>query len=72
MVKTPKQSEPQYQELSAQLNEVLAALQKEDVDVDAALVYYRQGLELVQRLKTYLNTAENTVVQLQTKYTSDS
>ena len=43
-------------------------LQREDLDVDAALKYYERGLELVRQLEQYLKTAENRVVQLKAKF----
>jgi exodeoxyribonuclease VII small subunit len=70
MAKAPKQIELSYQALSSELNETLNALQQDDVDIDAALTYYQRGLELVQQLKKYLETAENTVEKLDAKYSS--
>jgi exodeoxyribonuclease VII small subunit len=67
MAKTTKQPEPNYQELSNELNEVLLALQQDDVDIDAALNYYQRGLSLVEQLKKYLESAENKIDKLQAK-----
>jgi exodeoxyribonuclease VII small subunit len=72
MAKAIKKAAISYQELSAELTEVLTALQQEDVDIDDALKYYERGLELVTQLKDYLETAENTVVKLQAKFSSDA
>ncbi|HET7059790.1 MAG TPA: exodeoxyribonuclease VII small subunit [Candidatus Saccharimonadales bacterium] len=52
---------PNYEELRAELDSVLAELQREDLDVDKALEYYQRGLELVRQLQKYLKSAENKV-----------
>jgi len=60
-----------YASLKAELDQVLAELQREDLDVDTALKNYHRGLELVQELQTYLKTAENKVTKLQAKFRTD-
>ncbi len=60
--------QPNYQALKAELEEVLAKLQTEDLDVDQALILYQRGLELVQQLDAYLKTAENTVKELKARF----
>jgi exodeoxyribonuclease VII small subunit len=72
MAKISKQTQPSYQALSAELNETLAALQQDDVDIDSALKYYQRGLILIEQLKKYLETAENNVEQLHAKYSGSS
>ncbi len=67
-----KSTQPTYEQLKAELDEVMSALQQDDLDVDKALAYYQQGLELVQALENYLKTAENKVVELQSKFKIDS
>ena len=57
-----------YEELKAELDSVMAALQQEDLDVDKALEYYERGLVLVKQLEDYLKTAENSVKQLKAKF----
>jgi exodeoxyribonuclease VII small subunit len=57
-----------YSTLKAELDQVMAELQREDLAVDAALKYYERGLELVHQLEQYLQTAENRVVQLKAKF----
>ena len=47
---------------------MMTELQREDLDVDAALRHYQRGLELVQQLQQYLETAENKVVELKVKF----
>lgn len=63
-----KTDQPNYQALKTELEQVLAKLQAEDLDVDEALVLYQRGLELVQQLDTYLKTAENTVKELKARF----
>ncbi len=55
-----------YQQLSEQLDSVLAELQAEDLDVDRALELYKQGRELVAELEGRLKTAEHSVQKLKT------
>ncbi|HVV66591.1 MAG TPA: exodeoxyribonuclease VII small subunit [Candidatus Saccharimonadales bacterium] len=55
---------PNYQELKDELDKILEDLQREDLDVDAALKDYQRGLELVRQLEAYLASAENTVKEL--------
>ncbi len=69
MTKTQK---PTYEQLKADLDEVMSALQQEDLDVDRALEYYQKGLELVQAIEAYLKTAENKVVELKAKFSPSS
>jgi exodeoxyribonuclease VII small subunit len=57
-----------YQTLRAELDEIMLALQREDLDVDQALKYYERGLQLVKKLETYLQTAENKVSHLKAKF----
>jgi exodeoxyribonuclease VII small subunit len=61
-------AQPTYQDLQSELDSVMLALQKEDLDVDKALEYYQRGLELVKALETYLKTAENSVKELKAKF----
>lgn len=56
---------PNYQELKDELDTILENLQREDLDVDAALKDYQRGLELVRQMEAYLASAENTVKELQ-------
>jgi exodeoxyribonuclease VII small subunit len=58
-------AEPSYQELQAQLDEILARLQSDDVDVDTALKLYQEGQKLVKSLESRLTNAENTIRKLQ-------
>lgn len=53
-----------YQTLSTELEQVLAALQQPDVRVDEAVKLYEQGLKLAARLETHLQAAENKIQKL--------
>ncbi|MCA9334160.1 exodeoxyribonuclease VII small subunit [Candidatus Saccharibacteria bacterium] len=52
-----------YRELKGQLDEVLARLQQDDIDIDEAMKLHEQGTKLVAELETYLKTAENKITK---------
>lgn len=62
-----KNNDQDYQSLKHDLDQVLAELQAESTDIDAALKGYERGLELTKRLEDYLKNAENKIIQLKTK-----
>lgn len=53
-----------YQTLNLELEEVLAALQQPDIQVDKAVKLYDQGLKLIEELEKHLSEAENKITQL--------
>jgi len=53
-----------YQTLSQELDEVLQALQRPDVGVDAAITLYDRGLTLIKALEKHLTEAENKIETL--------
>ena len=57
-----------YQTLSAELDELLAKLQSNDVDVDQAVALYERGMIIVKELETYLKTAENKVTKIKKQF----
>jgi len=59
-----------YNELEAELREIIAWFDSEEFDVDEAVGKYKRGLELVRELEQYLDTAENTVQELKAKFDS--
>ena len=61
-------AKPDYQSLKAELDDVMTALQQDQLDVDEALKLYQRGLELVDALQKYLKTAENKVIELKSKF----
>lgn len=64
-------AKPDYETLAAELDNVLAALQRDDLGVDEALKNYHRGLELVKQLEDYLQSAENTITELKAKFNTD-
>lgn len=61
----PKTEQKSYQELSAELDEVLATLQNAEVQVDEAVKLYERGLQLVAELEKRITQTENTIKKLQ-------
>jgi exodeoxyribonuclease VII small subunit len=59
-----KADQKDYQTLSAELDEVLAALQDSSVSIDEAATLYQRGLELAKQLKAHIEAAENTITKL--------
>ncbi len=57
-----------YQALHNELDEIVAALQRDDTDVDMALTQYARGLDIIKLLEAYLKTAENTVQELKASF----
>ncbi len=67
-----KKSSPTYEELNQELDDILADLQRDDIDVDSALKQYERGLELVQQLEQHLKNAENTIIELKAKFNAEA
>jgi len=55
---------PGYNDLKDELDNIMAQLQRDDLDVDQALKLYQRGLELVKKLEQHLKSAENTLTEL--------
>lgn len=53
-----------YQQLSLELDEILAQLQQPDIQVDTAVALYEKGLKLIEQLEAHLHQAENKIEQL--------
>ncbi|HSW85084.1 MAG TPA: exodeoxyribonuclease VII small subunit [Candidatus Saccharimonadales bacterium] len=66
-----KKTDPTYLQLQLKLDKIIEELSKGEQDVDEALNYYREGLELVDQLNTYLKSAENKISELKTEFGSD-
>lgn len=58
-----------YQTLSAELDGVLAALQRSDLQVDEATTLYERGLTLVTQLEKHVQTAENKLSKIRLEAT---
>lgn len=63
-------AKPTYQDLKDELDNILLDLQRDDIDVDKALIEYKRGLELINQLSGQIKDAENTIVELQAKFPS--
>jgi exodeoxyribonuclease VII small subunit len=59
-----------YQELEAELRDILAWFEGDSFDVDEAVKKYKRGLELIKELEDYLGTAENTVRDLKARFSA--
>lgn len=60
-----------YAALQAELDTIVANMQREDADVDASLRDYARGLDIIKQLEDYLQTAENKVNELKASFTKD-
>ena len=56
-----------YKELKQELDEVLAWFEQDDIDVDEALVRYREASELISQLESLLESTSLEVRKLKTK-----
>ena len=52
-----------YRTMMAELKQLLADMQDDNLDVDEALQKYGRGQELVAELNKYLETAENKITK---------
>jgi exodeoxyribonuclease VII small subunit len=59
---------PTYQELEAELNDILVWFDGDAFDVDEAVKKYERGLKLIRELEAYLGKAENTVRELKARF----
>lgn len=57
-----------YQELSAELAEIMAWFESEQVDLDHAIEKYAEAMTLITEMETYLKTAENKIKKLVAKF----
>lgn len=56
-----------YQQLKAELDDLMYELQQPDTDVDVAVAGHARGLKLIEQLEAYLQTAENKLISLPAK-----
>lgn len=54
-----------YNQLQAELDQIVVALGNDETDIDEALELFKRGSELVESLKARLELANNTVSSLQ-------
>jgi exodeoxyribonuclease VII small subunit len=67
MAQTTKSKES-YQEMSRQLDELLAKLQASDTGIDEAVKDYEAALKLIAKLEAHLEKAENHVRELKAQF----
>ncbi|MEO6513488.1 MAG: exodeoxyribonuclease VII small subunit [Candidatus Saccharimonadales bacterium] len=53
-----------YRELMDELDTVMQALQADDLDVDAAITHYENGIRLTKEIEAYLTKSENKLTEL--------
>jgi exodeoxyribonuclease VII small subunit len=71
MTKTGKDTQETYGELRLRLDGIVAKLQDPDCDVDQAADLYKQAMQAIGRLETYLQQAENNVRKVQADLNAD-
>jgi len=64
----PKSQPESYKQLSEQLAETLAWFESEDIDLDKAIAKYEEAMRLLQKMETYLKSAENKIQKLAAKF----
>ncbi len=64
----PKQGNKNYQQLSAELAEVIEWFESDKVNLDEAVAKYEQAWGLIKEIEKYLKTAENKVRKITTKF----
>lgn len=57
-----------YRALQQELDEILAKMQHEELDIEAAVKSYERGMVIVKELEAHLGAAENTVTKLKAKF----
>jgi exodeoxyribonuclease VII small subunit len=57
-----------YHSLQDELQAILLAMQREDLDIDEAIKNYENGLVILKKLEQYLKTAENKITELKAKF----
>ncbi|MEO8784996.1 MAG: exodeoxyribonuclease VII small subunit [Candidatus Saccharimonadales bacterium] len=50
-----------YHALNQELQTILTALESDDLDIEASIVQYKRGMEIVSQLQAYLKSAQTTV-----------
>lgn len=63
-----KNSHFSYLELQSELDLILLELQSKDIDPDAAIKLYNQGLTIVQQLEKRIEEADNKIIKLKAKF----
>lgn len=58
MAKAPKAASPSFESALAQLEDIIQAMESGDIPLEAALVSYKQGMELIKFCQGKLADAE--------------
>lgn len=53
-----------YQQLRAELDELLSWFDQEDLDIDEAVKKYEAAMAVTKKIETYLQDAQNKIVAL--------
>jgi exodeoxyribonuclease VII small subunit len=56
-----------YQELSNELDHIIASLQANDIPIDEAIKLHGRGEQIITELEKYLKQAQNTIQQVTDK-----
>lgn len=57
----------QYQQMRAELDDIVSRLQSEDLDIDEAATLYEEGMKLIKELETYVSEAEVKIEKVKAK-----
>lgn len=68
MTKANSTTEFDFTKAMHELEEITAYLESDDVQIDKAIEKFKRGSELALQIKTYLETAENTITTIKAKF----
>lgn len=57
-----------YRQMNAQLAEIMAWFEGEQVDLDQAVAKYEQAMKLLADMENYLKTAQNKIKKIAAKF----
>lgn len=57
-----------YKSLNNELDDILAQLQSDDLDVDQAVELYKRGISITKELEKYLKGAENNIAKIKADF----
>ena len=60
-----------YHELSIRLDSVVAKLQDPTIDVDEAVTYYEEAVDLIDQLERSLERAQNQINEISRRFNAD-
>ena len=63
-------SSPNYQQLSAELEEILAWFESGQVTIDEAVSKYEEANKLITQLENYMKHTENKIRKISVKFNS--